>query len=65
MRKEWKSVEHEYPVAEKQVLIRCENGCYWAGRIRSGLEWWANGWGIITTKVTHWMYIEGPEEEQI
>lgn len=62
MKEKWTSVENGFPVTEKQVLIRCGNGNYWAGRLGAGMEWWANGWGIITTKVTHWMYIEGPEE---
>lgn len=62
MKKMWTSVENGFPVTDKQVLIRTENGVYWTGRLGRGMEWWANGWGIITNKVTHWMYIEGPEE---
>ena len=58
----WNRVENGFPITEKQVLIRTENGVYWTGRLRRRMEWWANGCGIITSKVTHWMYIEGPEE---
>ena len=56
----WNRVENGFPVTDKQVLIRTENGVYWAGRLERGLEWWANGWGIITSKVTHGMYLEEP-----
>lgn len=62
MREMWISVESALPVTAKQILMRTENGVYWAGRLEPGMEWWANGWGRITSKVTHWMYIEGPEE---
>ena len=58
----WTSVENGLPVTGKDVLVRTENNVYFAGRLDTGMEWWANGWGIITSKVTHWMYIEGPEE---
>ena len=60
MKQNWKSVENELPVTDKQVLMRTESGYYWVGRLERGLEWWANGWGKITSKVTHWMYIEEP-----
>ena len=62
MREMWISVENALPVTAKQILMRTENGYHWAGRLEQGMEWWANGWGRITSKVTHWMYIEGPEE---
>lgn len=62
MRKRWKSVEKELPAEGLQVLIRCEGNSCWVGRLK-GCEWWANGWGAITTKVTHWMYIVYPVEE--
>lgn len=62
MRKRWKSVENELPAEGLQVLIRCEGNSCWVGRLK-GCEWWAKGWGVITTKVTHWMYIVYPVEE--
>ena len=62
MRKRWKSVEKELPAEGLQVLIRCEGNSCWVGRLK-GCEWWANGWGVITAKVTHWMYIVYPVEE--
>lgn len=52
----WNSVENGFPVTDKQVLIRTENGVYWAGRLERGLEWWA------TSRRRLRMYIEGPEE---
>lgn len=55
----WKKVDEELPIQAKQVLIRCEDNICWVGRLR-GAEWWANGWGAITTKVTHWSYIDYP-----
>ena len=33
MKKRWMSVENGFPVNAKQVLIRTENGVYWAGRL--------------------------------